>query len=186
MPEMSYLEAIVSAAYSARPGRPARSRAPATPRASACRIARVDEPPSPAFLDIRRRPACQRRYDRQSGGQRLHDRKAELLLATRAGIGAVRTDQPTHAVPDCREQLRDLAVGPVTQQDEGCCEIRLRRLCRPDPGQLDRFRRGRIVKIATDDDQGRPCPQRRIRGERLGEPGHPLQLVQPTDGQHDR
>jgi hypothetical protein len=70
----------------------------------------------------------------------------------------MRTDQPTDAVPDCSEQLCDLAVGPVAQQDESGCKSRFGCLCRPDPGQLDRFRCGWIVTIATDDNQGRPCP----------------------------
>ncbi len=44
------------------------------------RIAVSTSHPVPAFLDIRRWPACQQRHRLgPSGGQRLHDREAELL-----------------------------------------------------------------------------------------------------------
>ena len=97
----------------------------------------------------------------------------------------MRTDQPTDTAPDCCEQVPHLAVGPVTQQDERGRQIRMRSLDRPDPGQLGRFRLRWIVQVAPDDDQGRPSSQRCVAGERLDEAGHPFQLVQPSDGQHD-
>ena len=159
MPEMSYLEAMDSA----RTG-PTWTIGDIEGTCHAARqrvwIDGVDEPPSAALLDVRRRPARHGRDHRQSRSQRLHDRKAELLFATRAGICAMGTDQPADATPDCGEQLPHLAVGPVTQQDEGGCQIRLRRLYRSDPGELGRFRQRWIIKIASNDDQGRPGSQR--------------------------
>ena len=133
---------------------------------------------SPARLPAALRPAVRRPMPPRSQGRTLPcDSRRHRRRPARS------TDQRRAGLPRAAARPRRWAGGP---EYELCCQIRLGRLCRPDPGQLHRFRRGWIVKIAADDDQGRPRPQRRIRGKRLDEPGHPLQFVQSSDGQDDR